>query len=122
MQDSQFNTAATSSNDHQLYYPNLIASTLVDTTAAKRMRFDDEILQTSNLNASSSINERLLKLEEQVANLQATFFQHESTTTTTKDLHLSQRQKKAPRKGTMADVDAKLATILDILAKVVCPP
>ena len=109
MTHTQLNTAAaTSKNDHQLFYPNLITSTLAD---QQQHDDDDEILLNAG-SSSSSIDERLSKLEEQVANLQAT--------TLYSDLYPSQRQKKAPRKGTMADVDAKLATILDILAKVVC--
>ena len=107
MQDSQLNTAATSKNDHQLFYPNLITSTL-----ANQQQHDDEILLNASSSSScSSIDERLSKLEEQVSNLQATLYS---------DPYPSRRQNKAPRKGTMADVDAKLATILDILAKVVC--
>ena len=84
----------------QYFFPNVMAST---EPTRKRIRFDDELSGSS----STTINERLLKLEEEVVNLHARLDQNE--------------KKRPPRKGTLADLDAKLNTVLDILAKVVTP-
>ena len=104
-------TNAAVAND-LLFFPTnvVIPSSTTTTTTGKRMRFnDDEIL----LQQQSNVDERLSNLEQQVSNLQANL-----------DNFVQEAAKKKVatprRKGTFADLDAKLSTILDILAKVVC--
>ena len=55
---------------------------------------------------STEADERLLKLEDEIINIRA---QPESLL----------EKRKPPRKNTLSDLDAKLSTILGILAKVV---
>ena len=55
---------------------------------------------------TTSTDERLLKLEEQIINIHT-------------QLQGLKEKRKPPRKNTLSDLDAKLSTILDILAKVV---
>ena len=74
---------------------------LVDSTKKRRMVMD---LPTTS---KESINERLLKLEEEIINIH------------TQLEGLTKEKRKPPRKNTLSDLDAKLSTILDILAKVV---
>ena len=65
--------------------------------------------QDMNLGGSSQ-NERLLKLEEEIVNIHA------------KIDALTKKPKVTRKNSTISDLDAKLCTILDILAKVVVPP
>ena len=75
---------------------------LVDSTKKRRMVMDQ--LPTTS---KESINERLLKLEEEIINIH------------TQLEDLTKEKRKPPRKNTLSDLDVKLSTILDILAKVV---
>ena len=83
-------------------------------TDATKDLFDDMIPSFESKNqlqideVLDNINERLLKLEEVVTNIQSR--------------PPSKTRTRSPRKGgTLADVDVKLNTILDILTKLVVP-
>ena len=85
-----------------------------DLTGATNDLFDDMMPSFESKNqlqideVLDNINERLLKLEEVVTNIQSR--------------PPSKTRTRSPRKGgTLADVDVKLNTILDILTKLVVP-
>ena len=83
-------------------------------TGATKDLFDDMIPSFECKNqlqideVLDNINERLLKLEEVVTNIQPR--------------PPSKIRTRSPRKGgTLADIDVKLSTILDILSKLIVP-
>ena len=75
---------------------------------SKKRRTDYEGGASSSSSSGDSINSRILKLEEDVIEILAKINEMQQQT-----------KKKPPRKNSLQDVDAKLSTILGVLARLV---